>query len=94
MVLQKMPASEAREKFADLLDHIESGRMVITRHGEDKAVLISARELASIEETLAVLEDDALKQAIVEGLAAIRDGHTEPARDVFARLDQELNSGE
>jgi len=80
-------ATEMREKFAEFLDSIETRRVLISRHGQPKACLISVRELAALEETVAVLQDTELMRAIEKGLEDIRAGRVRDAREVFAELD-------
>ncbi len=89
-----VPASEARDKFAELLDQVEQGRIVVTKHGQEKAFLISVRELRALEETLAVLEDESMMQGLFKSLAELREGQTRPAREAFAELDAEFRDKE
>ena len=51
----RLPASKAREKFADVLNEvaIRGERVMLHRHGKDVAALISAQDL----ELLEALED-------------------------------------
>ena len=92
---QTVSASEVREKFADYLDDVEQGRRVlVTRHGQDRAYLIGVRELRALEETLAVLGNKDLMRSIKRGLKNLSEGEVEDARDVFAELDAEFVSEE
>ena len=49
-------------------------RVMITRHGQPTAVLISADDLAAIEETLDILRTPGALEAIQEGTAAAAAG--------------------
>ena len=89
MTERAVSASELREKSADLLENVESGRVLIRKHGEDRAYLISVRELRALEETVAVLEDERLVKSLERGLEDIRRGKVQDARDAFAELDME-----
>lgn len=87
-------ASELREKSAGLLENVERGRVLITKHGEDRAYLISVRELRALEETVAVLEDQNLLESIRRSLGDIKAGRVEDAADAFAELDVEFRDEE
>lgn len=50
-------------------------RVTITRNGEPAAVLISPDDLASLEETIAVLSDPATMAALREGQADVAAGN-------------------
>ena len=56
-------------------------RVTITRHGRPVAVLISADDLASIEETLEILGTPGAVQAV-------REGQADAAADRFADNDE------
>lgn len=90
MAEQAVSASEMRDRFADFLESVESGRVLIQKHGQERAYLISVRELRSLEETVAVLENEELMRSISKGLADIRAERVEDARDAFAELDAEF----
>lgn len=66
-----VPLGEARNRLSEYVSEVESTheRITITRHGHPAAVLISADDLASIEETLAVLRTPGALDAIRDGLA-------------------------
>jgi prevent-host-death family protein len=53
----RLPASQARERFSEILNEVAYGneRMVLQRHGKDVAAVISAEDLKRFEE----LEDRA-----------------------------------
>lgn len=83
-------ASDARERLSDLLENVDSGRVLISKHGVGKAYLIGVRELRALEETLAILDNRNLMDSIERGLKDFKDGRLEDADDVFAELDAEL----
>ena len=87
-------ASELRDRSSDLLENVEHGRVLIRKHGQDRAYLISARELRSLEETLAVLENQELMSSIRRGLGDIKANRVQDASDAFAELDAELHREE
>ena len=55
--MSRLPASQARERFSEILSEVEYGheRIVLQRHGKDVAAMISAEDLKRFEE----LEDRA-----------------------------------
>ena len=87
-------ASELREKGAELLDNIDTGRVLIKKYGQDRAYLISVRELRALEETLSVLENQGLMRSVRRGLEDIRSGRVQDAADAFAELDAEFRDEE
>jgi antitoxin YefM len=66
-----VPLGDARDRLSEYVSEVERThqRVTITRHGHPAAVLISADDLAAIEETLEVLGTPGAVEAINEGLA-------------------------
>jgi prevent-host-death family protein len=66
-----VPLGDARDRLSEYVSEVERThqRVTITRHGHPAAVLISADDLAAIEETLEVLGTPGAAEAISEGLA-------------------------
>jgi antitoxin YefM len=71
-----VPLGEARNRLSEYVADVERTheRITITRHGHPAAVLISADDLASIEETLDVLRTPGAVEAIREGRADAEAG--------------------
>ncbi len=67
-----LPLGEARNRLSEVIDTIDRthDRLTITRHGQAVAVIVSPEDLASMEETLAIL-------AVPGALDAIRKGGRE-----------------
>lgn len=63
-----IPSSEIREKFATILEQVDSGRVLITHYGKERAYLISVRELRALEETIAILEKQEVMAPIMQAL--------------------------
>lgn len=67
-----IPANEARSNFYQILD--EAGgkwrQFTITLRGKAQAVILSAEEFFSWQETLDILSDKKLVQSIKKGLAS------------------------
>ncbi len=78
-----VPLGEARDRLSEYVADVERThqRVTITRHGRPAAVLISADDLASIEETLKILGTPGAVQAI-------REGQADAAADRFADNDE------
>lgn len=66
-----VPLGEARDRLSEYVSEVERTheRVTITRHGHPAAVLISADDLAAIEETLEILGTPGAAEAIREGQA-------------------------
>lgn len=66
-----VPLGDARDRLSEYVSEVERThqRVTITRHGHPAAVLISADDLAAIEETMEILGTAGAVEAINEGLA-------------------------
>ena len=91
---QSVSASEMREKFSDYLEAVDRGRVLVKKHGQDRAYLISATELRALEETVLILEDQSILRSIQGGLADEKAGRVRDAREVFKELDAEFDDEE
>src|SRR4051794_6107964 len=74
-----MPLGQARNRFSEVVDEVERthDRVVVTRHGQPVAVIVSPDDLSSLEETLALLMTPGALDAIHEGAADLAAGRTE-----------------
>ena len=74
------PLRAVRDHLSEIVDRVERehDRVVITRNGREAAVLLSAADLAELEETLSVLSDP-------EALADIREADAAFARGEVVR---------
>ncbi|HEY6399484.1 MAG TPA: type II toxin-antitoxin system Phd/YefM family antitoxin [Solirubrobacteraceae bacterium] len=70
------PLRAVRDHLSEIVDRVEREheRVVITRNGREAAVLLSAADLAELEETLSVLSDPQALADIREGDAAYAGG--------------------
>ena len=77
---EQAPLTEARSNLSEIVDDVcrTGSAFTITKHGSPAAVLISHDEYESLIETINVLSDDAMMEAIDEGDRDIDAG------DVFA----------
>jgi prevent-host-death family protein len=58
-VAEQLPLAEVKNRLSEVVEQVESqhARVTITKHGHPAAVVISADDLESLEETLRVLSD-------------------------------------
>ena len=61
-------------------------RLTLTRDGEPVAVVISAEELAGLEDTLEMLRDPGEAAAVDEGIEDVTSGRLHDQDDVLADL--------
>jgi prevent-host-death family protein len=56
---EQLPLAEVKNRLSEVVEQVESqhARVTITKHGRPAAVVISADDLESLEETLRVLSD-------------------------------------
>jgi prevent-host-death family protein len=74
--MTSIPLGEAKNHLSEYVTGVERthDRVVITRHGQPAAVLISPDDLAALEETVDVLTTPGAREAIAEGLADLAAG--------------------
>ncbi|MPZ65128.1 MAG: type II toxin-antitoxin system prevent-host-death family antitoxin [Pseudonocardiaceae bacterium] len=85
-----LPLGDARDRLSEVVSEVERthDRITITRHGRPTAVLISADDLAALEETADILATPGAAEAVREGLADADSGRfvsSEQIRNEFGR---------
>jgi antitoxin YefM len=82
------PLRAVRDHLSEIIDRVERehDRVVITRNGREAAVLLSAADLAELEETLSVLSDPAALADIREADAAYVRGEVVRGVDAVRAL--------
>jgi prevent-host-death family protein len=77
--------SEAKARLSELVAAVErtEEELVITRNGRPAAVLISADEFESWQETREIQRNPALMQEIKQGLAQLGKGHRISFEEAF-----------
>ena len=85
-----VPLGEARNRLSEYVAEVEHTheRVTITRHGHPAVVLISADDLASIEETLDVLGTPGALEAIRDGRADAAAGRFVDNEEIRARYSR------
>jgi len=71
-----LPLSEVKAKLSEMVDRVSHthDRITVTRNGRPAAVLISADELASLEETLDLLSEPGAREQLRDARDAVEAG--------------------
>ena len=79
-----VPFSEARSNLTELLDDLERRHehVLITRNGRPSAVLLSADEFEALEETLEILQDSDLMEALQRSDKDVKAGRLTSLTDL------------
>jgi antitoxin YefM len=88
---ETMSLAAVKARFSELVDRVErqQDRVVVTRNGKPAAVLISADDLESLEETLAVMSDRSVAAQLRESRKAVAAGEPGVGLDeLHASLEQ------
>ena len=90
---EHLSLGDVKKRLNEVVDRLqrEHGRVVITKHGQPAAVMLNVDDLESLEETLEILSNRPLMEAIRRGDADVEAGRTERvSRDeVLARIATE-----
>jgi antitoxin YefM len=80
MLSEQIPLGEVKNRLSEVVERIrrEHGRVVVTKHGQPAAVILSVEDLESLEETLEILSDPELLQAIKDSEEDVRKGRVRP----------------
>jgi antitoxin YefM len=88
-MLEQMPLAEVKNRLSEVVDKVERehARVVITKHGRPAAVVVSAADLESLEETLDIMGNETLLADIKEALTELAAGAAVPlSKDEALRL--------
>jgi antitoxin YefM len=88
-MLEQMPLADVKNRLSEVVDEVERehARVVITKHGRPAAVVISAADLESLEETLDIMGNEVLLADIKAAVAELRAGTaTSMTKDEALRL--------
>ena len=80
-----LPLSEAKAKLSQIIADVENTEeeVTITRNGRPAAVLISADEFASWQETRQIRQNPELMREIKRGLRQLQKGQRFTFEDIF-----------
>ncbi|MEA2158420.1 MAG: antitoxin YefM [Solirubrobacteraceae bacterium] len=93
---ETMSLAAVKARFSELVDRVErqQDRVVVTRNGKPAAVLISAEDLESLEETLAVMSDRSIAAQIRESQKVDPGGEgSADLEELRASLDRRRTGG-
>lgn len=84
---ETLPLAEVKAKFSEMVDRVEQthDRITVTRNGRRAAVLISAEELQSLEDTLELLSDPAAMAQLAQSRLAYAAGDTVAEEELRSR---------
>lgn len=88
--MTSLPIADAKARLSELISEVAGTheRVQITRHGQPQAILISPDDLESLEETLAVLSDAALREQLEGSRADVEAGRVFDGGELFSALDE------
>jgi antitoxin YefM len=80
---ETIPFTEAKAHLSELVDRTlrEHERFIVTRNGVPAAVLVSPEDLESLEETVEILQDEALLGSIRTSRREASEGKRERLKD-------------
>ena len=85
---ETMSLTQARAKLMQLPDELEAQRraLTLTRRGQPVMAVVPWELWDAIIETIEILEDTEMMEALRESIKDIKEGRTIPAEKVFADL--------
>ena len=84
--MESITATDARNRFADLIKDAQREVVQITQHNKPAAAVLSWEIYESLIETLEVLSDEDLMEKIRRGEADIREGRSYEWEEVKREL--------
>ncbi|OGK35727.1 hypothetical protein A3F59_02400 [Candidatus Roizmanbacteria bacterium RIFCSPHIGHO2_12_FULL_38_13] len=83
-----LPLTEARNKFAELIDEASKmfARFTITRNGKPEAVIMSKDEYDALIDTIEILSNPDTMASIRRGEKDVKAGRVKPLEDVIKDL--------
>jgi antitoxin YefM len=76
---EHLSLADVKNRLSEVIEKLERehGRVVVTKHGHPAVVMLSVEDLESLEETLEILSNTALLEAVREGQRDVAAGRTE-----------------
>lgn len=80
---------QVKNKLSDVLDEVSRnlGRVVVTKNGKEKVVILSKEEFDGWQETLEIANDAELVGSIKRSLQEAKEGKTIPLEQVVKDLN-------
>jgi prevent-host-death family protein len=71
--MDRLPLADVKNRLSEVVEQVERdhGRILITKRGRPAAVVLSIDDLESLEETLAILNDQTLLTQIQASMAEL-----------------------
>jgi antitoxin YefM len=90
MSTEFLSLADAKSRLSEVVKRVQTQheRVTVTVHGKPAAVLLAPDDLASLEETLAVLSDPDTMRQIAETDAQIARGEVEGEDELRAAMEQ------
>jgi prevent-host-death family protein len=75
---EHLPLADVKNRLSEVIETLERehGRVVVTKHGRPAAVMLSIEDLESLEETLEIMSNPDLLEAVREGERDVVAGRT------------------
>lgn len=85
--MESLPLAEVKNTFSEIVERVSGtdDRITITRNGRPVAALLSVRDLETLEETIAVLSDNATIRRLTEARSAVAAGDVVDEKTFRAR---------
>lgn len=82
-----LPLAQVKAKFSEMVDRVERqhDRITVTRNGRPAAVLMSADDLAALEDTLELLSDPTAMAEIQQARRDVAAGNTVSGDELRAK---------
>jgi antitoxin YefM len=76
---EHLSLADVKNRLSEVIETLERehGRVVVTKHGRPAAVMLSIDDLESLEETLEIMSNPDLLEAVREGQRDVSAGRTE-----------------
>lgn len=87
---ESLSLADAKARLSELVSRVDRqhDRVMVTVHGRPSAVLLSPDDLEALEETIAVLSDDAAVRQLAASDAELARGEGESEQDLANAMDQ------
>lgn len=85
-----LPLADAKAHLSELVNRVarQHDRVTVTVHGRPSAILLSPDDLEALEETIAILSDEAALRQLAASDAELARGEGESERDLANAMRQ------